>query len=227
MRVLDLCCGVGGAGAGYRNIGLHVVGVDVVVQKNYPYEFCQANVLELLPKLIAGESLAVGTRLEQLLSTKPLKLYTLDDFDFIHASPPCKAHTVANNIHGANHDDIIEPLRELLIQTRKPYVIENVIGAPLVDPIVVCGLALGLKVKRHRKFESNIRLFGHKCDIHYGPWITIFGRAVRRAGMEIGFQAGKEAMGVTWCTSREELSQSIPPKYTEFVGRQVVASLTV
>lgn len=211
---------------GYHNIGLNVVGVDIAKQPNYPFDFIQADALTLLPKLINNQSVKIyktRDRAEQLLGSAQFTNLSLNDISFIHASPPCQAYSVANNVWGHSHPDIIAPLRELLIQTKKPYVIENVVPAPLLLPVVVCGLSLGLPVKRHRKFESNCAIKGTpECGIHYGPWITIWGRAVRKAGTEIGFEAGKAAMGVTWCKNREELSQSIPPAYTEFIGKQLI-----
>jgi DNA (cytosine-5)-methyltransferase 1 len=118
-------------------------------------------------------------------------------------------------------------------------VIENVPGAPLRQAIVVCGLTLGCGVKRHRLFESNHLLLGLPCGSHDGDWVSIFGHTVLERSPAIGRTAkngpifrrkhlgtdrGREAMGIEWM-SREELSEAIPPAYTEFIGRQLLEQI--
>ncbi|HXI67969.1 MAG TPA: hypothetical protein VNH41_08530, partial [Steroidobacteraceae bacterium] len=169
--------------------------------------------------------------------------FWLDWFDAIHASPPCQAYSVANNIHGrTDHPMMIPEVRELLIQTGLPYVIENVPRAPLIDPVTVCGLSLGLNVKRHRLFESNVPLMVPPCHSkHDGDWLLVFGHTVLERGHELVSKAetpdgapypiirrkhtttarGREAMGIDWMT-RDELSEAIPPAYTELIGHQLL-----
>lgn len=141
-----------------------------------------------------------------------------------------------------NHPDLVDDTRTLLGATGKPWVIENVPGSPLRYPAQLCGLALGLNVKRHRLFEASFLLFGTPCPRgHRGNWITIFGhdgtirRERKRWVTVFGGGAPKvpdnrrratmeqrqEAMGIDWMT-RYELSLAIPPAYTEFVGRQLI-----
>lgn len=215
-RLLDLFCGAGGCAVGYHRAGFDVVGVDIKPQPRFPFPFIQADALD----------------------------YVRDhghEYDAIHASPPCQAYSVANNIHQrADHPDLIGETREALVATGLPWVIENVPGAPLKNPITVCGLALGLNVKRHRLFESNLLLFGTVCPKgHPGDWLLVFGHTVLERGKTIsrtakggpiirrrhvGTERGREAMGIEWMT-RDELSQAIPPAYTELVGRQLLTAL--
>ena len=200
---------------GYYRAGFEVVGVDIAFQKNYPFEFRQADALEYCRK--HGH-----------------------EFDAIHASPPCQAYSMANNIHGkTDHPDLVAETREVLVASGLPYIIENVPGAPLQNPALVCGLSLGLNVKRHRLFESNVLLFGTQCGNHDGDWLCIFGNSVRRrchvSGRAKGggprclratapISEGRAAMGIEWM-NRNELSQAIPPAYTEYLGRQLIAAV--
>ena len=221
-RLLDLFCGAGGAAMGYHRAGFEVVGVDIKPQPHYPFEFRLGDALEPNPAR---------------------RCYAWSSFDAIHASPPCQAYSIANNIHQrTDHPRLIEPTRELLRASGLPYVIENVPRAPLVDWVNVCGLALGLNVKRHRWFESNQVLFGTECPKgHPGDWLLVFGHTVLERGHQIGRTAkngpiirrkhvgtdrGRAAMGIDWM-NRDELSESIPPAYTEFIGKQLMEVISV
>ena len=205
VRALDLFCGAGGATKGLQRAGFHVTGVDIKPQPRYcGDEFHQADALT----------------------------FPLDGYDFIWASPPCQRYTMAQNAakNGHNHPDLIPPIRAVLRSSGRPYVIENVVGAPLENPIMICGLALGLKVKRHRLFESNLLLFSMPCPSHNQDYYVIFGHecANRRHGETAGrknrISVGRAAMGVDWM-ARGELSEAIPPAYSEFIGRQIMESL--
>lgn len=218
--LLDLFCGAGGAAMGYHRAGFDVVGVDIKPQPHYPFEFVQADAFDAFDE---------GTR-------GPF----VYNFDVIHASPPCQAYTVANNIHQAEHPDLLPETRRLLRATGLPWVIENVPGAPMPSYVQVCGLALGLNVKRHRWFESSEALWGTQCPPrHPGDWLLVFGHTVLERGYVTGkakgggnvirrkhttTARGREAMGVDWM-NRDELSEAIPPAYTEFVGEQLLAQL--
>jgi DNA (cytosine-5)-methyltransferase 1 len=130
-RLLDLFCGAGGAGMGYFRAGFEVVGVDINLQKRYPFEFHQADALEYLQD-------------------------HWQEFDAFHASPVCKQFTKLRFIHKREYPDFITPIRPLLVATGKPWVIENVPGAPLINPIILCGTMFPeLRVYRHRAFETN------------------------------------------------------------------------
>ncbi len=201
--LLDLFCGAGGCAVGYHRAGFDVVGVDIRPQPRYPFPFVQADALR--------------------------PPFDLTKFAVIHASPPCQRYSVAGNINGGQrHPDLVAATRDQLVSTGKPYVIENVPGAPLHFPLTVCGLSLGLRVKRHRLFESNVMLFAPACQGHAsGDWVTVFGGgapavADNRRRAPVG--AARQAMGIDWM-SRGELSQAIPPAYTEWIGKQLLRIL--
>lgn len=204
-RLLDLFCGAGGCSMGYHRAGFEVTGVDLKPMPRYPFEFIQGDALEYLA--------AHG-----------------HEYDAIHASPPCQRYTMAQNAakNADAHPDLVGPVRKLLNETGLPWVIENVVGAPMPNAVTVCGLALGLNVKRHRLFESNYLLFGTVCPSHDVDYYVVFGHEVRNrrkgsaAGRKNSIVKGREAMGIDWMT-RGELSQAIPPAYTEHIGRQLIA----
>jgi DNA (cytosine-5)-methyltransferase 1 len=146
MRLLDLYSKAGGASMGYYRAGFEVVGVDIKKQKRYPFEFIQADALEILD----NQSF-------------------LNQFDVIAASPPCQTHSITQhlrNAQGKSTDkvDLIPQTRAALQNWGGIYVIENVPGAPLIDPVILCGSSFNLKVRRHRQFESNIHLTGLPCN---------------------------------------------------------------
>jgi len=185
---------------GLYRAGFEVTGYDTKPQPRYPFEFRMGNALDA----------------------------DLSGFDFVWASPPCQRYTRAQNAakNSNSHPDLIPTFREKLITWGGPYIIENVVGAPLIDPVLICGLALGLKVKRHRLFESNLFLFGTTCPSHDQDYYIIFGHEVRsRSGERKNrISDGRTAMGINWM-NRGELSEAIPPAYSEFLGRQVIALL--
>lgn len=212
-RALDLFCCAGGAAMGLHRAGFEVVGWDIKPQPRYPFEFHLGNALDA----------------------------SVDGFDFIWASPPCQKHTAAAPLQGRDHIDLIPVTRTKLIASGLPYVIENVPGAPLINPVTLCGLALGLNVKRHRLFESNFPFVGPACPKgHPGDWLIVFGySALRRSRgqgtgpkKDRGKSKGKSvphaetcaAMGIDWM-SRMELSQAIPPAYSELIGRAALAHI--
>lgn len=209
MRVLDLFCGAGGASQGYARAGFEVVGVDIRPQPHYVFGdefFVQANALEYLRDH--------GS-----------------EFDLIHASPPCQRYSVGTARWDRSiHPDLISEVRQLLQETGKPYVIENVIGAPLRCPIMLCGTMFGLGVYRHRLFESNMLLFAPEhCKHKHGS--TGAHRGYSRgqamicvAGHNFDPVQAAEAMQIGWM-NRDELAQAIPPAYTEFIGRQIAGMM--
>lgn len=193
---------------GYYRAGFDVVGIDSEPQPRYPFHFLQADAL-----------------------TPPLDLGV---FDVIHASPPCQAHSVTKHIHKRNHPDMIEPTRELLVRSGKPYVIENVIGAPLLVSLMLCGSMFpGLRVYRHRVFECNPVLYFPPASCNHTfsmpPSKGVYHRLEKQkfitcVGHNFQASSGKVALGIDWMT-RDEMSQSIPPAYTEYIGRQLIAAM--
>ena len=207
-RLLDLFCGGGGAAVGYARAGFEVVGVDLNRQSNYPFEFHQADAMT----------------------------FPLDGFDAIHASPPCQLYTrkAANwgreRTHWLEHPDLLATTRMRLLLSCKPYVIENVPGAPVQSTYFLCGSMFGLRIRKHRLFEANWTLpIPPKCN-HvdlYNPW----------AGKGRSAEKLRAAMGIDWLpisggASRKagytgDLFNAIPPAYTTFIGRQLMASIEV
>lgn len=220
--ILDLYSCAGGAARGYADAGFEVVGVDIEPQPRYPFCFEQGDALEVLRRLLAGGTVAG---------------YELADFDAIHASPPCQldcAYRRRGSGVGDGYPDLIAPTRELLEQTRLPFVIENVVGARgrLRNPVMLCGSSFGLDVRRHRLFESNVPLLVPPCD---HSWQTPrFPAATNRAEnsrctVEIGvwripLEVQQQAMGIDWMTLRE-LSEAIPPAFTEHIGAQLLQAI--
>jgi DNA (cytosine-5)-methyltransferase 1 len=199
LKCLDLFCGAGGASMGLHRAGFEVTGVDLSSQKNYPFNFIQGDV----------------TTLD----------LDLKDFDFIWASPPCQKFSSMTKRWGLSekHPDLIPFTRELLIKSGKPYVIENVIQAPLIDPIILCGSMFDLPLRRHRKFESSFPISDVPRCNHVGEVIGVYGHpggSSKRDGIKFsGTDSWRKAMGITWMTG-SEMAQAIPPAYSEFIARQ-------
>lgn len=210
-RLLDLFCCAGGAGTGYSRAGFDVVGVDIVPQPNYPYEFHQGDALEYLAE--HGH-----------------------EFDAVHLSPPCQGYTALKAVHGNEWPMLIEPARELADRIGLPYVLENVQGSPLRRDLTLCGEMFGLGVIRHRYFELGYwaatapqhklhrgRVAGWRHGQFYdGPYFAVYGLGGGKGTVE----QWQQAMGIDWTTDRHELAEAIPPAYTEFIGQQLLAYIT-
>lgn len=208
-KLIDFYCGGGGASVGYAQAGFHVVGVDHLPQKNYPYDFIQADCLDVL------------------------RYFDLSRFDAIHASPPCKVHTKLWTVADDRHTDLLTPTRPLLERTGLPWVIENVPGAPMRSDLFLCGTHFHLgancrdgkfrHLQRHRWFETNWPVVPspHTC-FHFGPAIGVYGHGgISRSGNYMGhIEEWREAMEIPWMV-RHDLAEAIPPAYTKFVGRQM------
>ena len=205
MKLLDLFCGAGGAGMGYYYAGFEVTGVDIEPQPNYPFDFVQSDATEYLARY--------G-----------------DQFDAIHASPPCQRFTSLRTMPTARiHPDFIIPTRDLLRRIAAPYVIENVVGAPLENPIMLCGTMFDLgygdaELRRHRLFETNFPVDRMPCRHLAHSTIGVYGEGARDSRRkfdkgipEFGIRGASEAMEIDWMTVRE-ISQAIPPAYTEYIG---------
>jgi DNA (cytosine-5)-methyltransferase 1 len=203
-RALDLFCKAGGASMGLHRAGFDVVGVDIAPQPRYPFKFVQADALT----------------------------FPLVGFDFFWASPPCQKYTVAQNAakNAHAHPDLIPAVRERFLAWKKPWVIENVVGSPLLSPVLLCGLSFDTKVRRHRLFECSFGVLTPPCQCKGQDYFVIFGHECRErrhgkaAGRKNKIEVGRAAMGIDWMT-RGELSESIPPAYSEFIGRQAIQYL--
>jgi DNA (cytosine-5)-methyltransferase 1 len=205
-RALDLFCGAGGAGMGLHLAGFDVVGVDIRPQPRYPFEFHQADAMT----------------------------FALDGFDFVWASPPCQAHSALRHLHPEkSYECFIERTRERLQEWGGVYVIENVPKAPLIKPVMYCGSMFGLRVRRHRLFESNMQLRRRLCQHKWqGSPIDVSGTGGRRIGLRLGGGGGncnkpknldeaRDVMQMPWAT-RYEISQAIPPAYSKYIGEQMM-----
>lgn len=206
-RLLDLFSGAGGAAKGYMDAGFYVVGVDIHPQPHYiGDEFHQADALT----------------------------FPLDGFDVIHASPPCQGYSVAKNLPNSKGDYplLIGTVRERLLAAGKPWIIENVVGSPMGHFVMLCGTHFGLKVYRHRQFETSELIFSPGWCCHpralLPGYYTVFGKSVCGGKLHGRQKArvadGRAAMGIDWMTIAE-LSQAIPPAYTEYIGRQLLSVL--
>jgi DNA (cytosine-5)-methyltransferase 1 len=213
-RALDLFSGAGGATRGLQLAGFHVTGVDIRPQPRYCGDvFVQADALE----------------------------FPLDGFDFVWASPPCQAHTAMSNRwrgkggKADSHPDLIDPVRERLLGWGGSWVLENVVGAPLRPDATLTGGMFGLGVHRPRVFESSALLFSPPAVAPPAGALGIYGKhhdgrlLFRRAdGTEQRaartLTEARDAMGIDWMEWRE-LAESIPPAYSHYLGRQIVAAL--
>ena len=196
---------------GYSRAGFEVTGIDLKHGKRYPFDYIRGDVMDYITDM-----------------------NFLRSFDVIHASPPCQTFSATKHLRNAQGKstsklDLVEPVRNALIESGIPYIIENVQGAPLIDPILVCGSAFDLKVRRHRLFESSFKLVGTECDHKkQGKPVGIYGSM--RDEIPNGGHTAKtmveanEAMGIDWMLWGE-LVESIPPIYTAFIGLQIKEQL--
>ncbi|AZS08285.1 DNA methyltransferase [Mycobacterium phage IronMan] len=214
-RLLDLFCGAGGAGMGYHRAGFEVVGVDIAQRDSYPFEFHQGDALEFLKE--HGH-----------------------EFDAIHASPPCQRYSaLTTGTHSYRENtfpDLLPPTREALEATGKPYIIENVVGAPIREDLTLCGLMFGLRVFRHRHFEvsgfwapkpehpshKGHRVAGWRHGVKYeGDMVAVYGHG----GGKGSLAEWKDAMDIHWTNVRKEIAEAIPPAFTEYIGHALLPQL--
>jgi len=215
-KLLDLFAGAGGCSVGYHRAGFDVTGVDIEGHPDYPYELIERDAITVLADIAF-----------------------LDQFDVIAASPPCPRYSVATpHASRSSHPDLVGPVREALQAWGGLYVIENVPGAPLENPAVLCGSMFGLGVRRHRLFESNAPVVTPPCNHAaqrvvygvYGAHADRPGGWTRPNGKSRGLKAtsvqhAQEVMGIDWMTSWGDLADAIPPAYTEHIGRQIITHL--
>jgi DNA (cytosine-5)-methyltransferase 1 len=203
-----LFCCAGGATKGLQRAGFHVVGVDIDPQPHYCGDaFIQVDALAMF--------------------SNPRKIARI--YDFLWASPPCQKYTLAQRIRGNDHPDLIAPVRDFFEATGLPWCIENVPGAPLLNPIELCGAMFGLRVYRHRLFECSFPVTVPEHMAHLSP-LRKMGRPPKEGdfmhvvGNFSGVEQARKAMGIDWMV-RDELREAIPPAYAEFIGRQALVSM--
>jgi len=218
--VLDLFCCAGGAAMGYHRAGFDVHGVDIADRPNYPFPRTRGDAL---------------THLAHLIDTGEIRRYAL-----VHASPPCQAKcslTVGTNHArgwGRDHVDLVTATRALLDRTGLPYVIEQPNGrAPIRRDLTLCGEMFRLAVLRHRNFElggwtapgpahprHRGRVRGWRHGRFYdGPYVAAYGNG----GGKPTVAELQAALGIDWTKVREELTEAIPPAYTQWIGRAFLA----
>jgi DNA (cytosine-5)-methyltransferase 1 len=239
---LDLFCGSGGVGIGLARAGFDVLGVDIEPQPNYPFPFLQADAFKVLATLCRGDH--VWFEVEKRSATRRVaRNLFLSHLSLIWASPPCQGDSVMQHAHNAQpHPSFIRKTRRDLQKTGKPWVIENVVGAPLLNPIMLCGSHFGLgargyHLQRHRLFEATFPIEQPQCN-HQKPVVGVYGGHVRLRAKSAGgrgtadfphikdkpgFMA--EVMGIDRLMTMSEMSQAIPPAYAEHVGRAALAHI--
>jgi DNA (cytosine-5)-methyltransferase 1 len=199
-KALDLYCCAGGAGTGLHRAGYNVTGMDIVNQPNYPFAFLQGDALDA----------------------------DLSGFDFVWASPPCQNSSRMSGCRpglAEQYAQLIPATRSKLKAWVGPWIIENVVGAPLENPVMLCGAMFGLQTYRHRIFESNVPLTAPPHPKHDKPtskaghWEP--GTLISVAGNCAPMPLAREAMGMDW-TTRAELVEAIPPVFAEYLARQIL-----
>lgn len=213
--LLDLFCGAGGAATGYHRAGFDVVGVDVEYQAHYPFDFVQADAIAVLSRLADGDGAWSGA----------------PDFDAFHASPPCQDHMeTPHKPHGTGW--MLPASRFYLERQPRPWVIENVKSAPLRPDFKLCGCQFGLmQLRRERWFETSWRHFEMSPAHNHGEdAISVVGHGTpswvrAKLGRNPTIAEYRACMGGIDWMNRDELSQAIPPQYTEHIGAQLLAHL--
>lgn len=223
--MLDLFCGGGGAGMGYHRAGFDVIGIDINPQPNYPFMFMRRDVQDVLAQF--------GRFIEfELGGEEPAA---------VHASPPCQHYSAMSNCRpglAGQYPDLVAETRDGLNDSDLPWVMENVVGAGLPGQdtldgshgVTLCGHMFGLRLYRHRLFESNVPLSAPPHPRHLTPaskaghWVP--GTIISISSGGPGTEEKKRAMGIDWM-NRDELTEAIPPAYTEHIGAQLIQALEV
>ena len=216
MRLLDLFCGAGGCSVGYHRAGFDVEGWDIAPHPDYPY------------RLTVGDAMTALADVDYLSS-----------FDVVHASPPCpRFSTMTNADARERHPDLLTPTIAALRAWGGTWVVENVAGARayMPSPVMYCGQAMGLRMlKRHRYFASSAPLMSPGCACGSHEVVGVYGNPgpyayLRPDGGKRGInyrsaQHARDVMGIDWMTNQDDLTDAIPPAYTEHIGRQILDHL--
>jgi len=232
-KLLDLFCGAGGTSMGYYRAGFeYIVGVDNKPQPHYPFNFIQWDAIDLIRQLAETGKAYTGDNSKNNPLNSTL-VWHINDFDVYHASPPCQRFScMKTKWNSGSPPDLLTPTLEAFNKWRFegiPWVVENVVGAPLPTHIQLCGSIFGLgsngyQLRRHRWFQSNILIPTPPCN-HKGKAISIVGGVkINRLKTRAPFEWGKEAMGIDWM-DWEEMSEAIPPAYTEYIGKYLMDAI--
>lgn len=249
--VLDTFCGAGGVARGLADAGLSPYGVDIKPQPSYPYPFHLGPAVDVLGD--DGVTILERGVIGRLTDDEAVPFthkdgrvqhMRLGDFFAGHGSPPCQGYGDLQKQSKIKYPKLIEPTRAGLRATGLPFVIENVEGAPLIDPILLCGTQFaGLRVERHRLFEAGngLRLVGlphatrprhpyvHTFDkrkSHFGHTDEWLDYVQVTGGGNCTVAAACDAMGIErdWM-GKEEINEAIPPAFMRFVGMQLYAHI--
>lgn len=209
---------------GYHQAGFEVVGIDIKPQPHYPFAFIIGDALELMDILLAGGQLKTDGR-------GFFEWYGLKDFAAFHASPPCQGYSRTKSLHQhLSYPDLLNDVRTRLLSMDKPWVMENVVGAPFQHWIMLCGTMFGLRTYRHRRFETSFLMMQPEHPKHiervlnrgYDPnWTGFF---CVTGGGNAPVAVMKKAIGIDWMT-RAEFTQAIPPAYTEYIGKYLMEQI--
>lgn len=197
-ELLDLYSCAGGAGYGYDNAGFKVTGIDINPMPHYPFDFIQADALEVL-------------RDHAFLSR----------FAAIHASPTCQTFARVTAWRGSrdNHPDLLTPTLALLAEVSIPWVVENVPEAGLRPDFRLCGTQFGLNIRRHRDFQC-----GNWAPFELMPGCQCYRNPSLLPFEHKGERAFADALGVPWMSAKEA-RQAVPPAYTEHIGNRLMEHL--
>jgi DNA (cytosine-5)-methyltransferase 1 len=230
-RALFLFGGEGGDAAGWHRAGWDVTCVD-----NDPARLA-ANPF----RTVLADALEYGAE-------------HASEYDAVAASPTCTGYsrgTSAIPDRLQRYPRLIGVTREILIESGRPFVIENVRDAKpeLRDPIMLCGRMFGLGatdddgtpliLDRHRLFEAGNGLVitapPHPVHRRNGQQVAGVYSGARRDKMEArlirkggyvppNVDVLRELIGAPWMTERG-LFHALPPVYGEHIARQVTAYL--
>ncbi len=224
-KLLDLFCGAGGAAMGYSRAGFDPYGIDNKPQKHFPFPFLQMDALEAMDRLLRGEGLTFSNG----------ETLYLKNFAAFHASPPCQFGSMATRQwrqSGREYVNLIPDIRESLIKTAKPYVIENVVGEPyLKTPLKLNGALFGMNLRRTRYFETNFPIdfillpSEARSNFRTGRPVKE-GDIITPVGHFSNISYARRVMSIDWMTLGE-LAQAIPPAYTEYGGLHLMRHLSI
>jgi DNA (cytosine-5)-methyltransferase 1 len=215
MKALDLFCGAGGAAMGLRLAGFNcIVGIDIMAQPEYPFEFICGDVFDVVDELEEGKTVD-----------------SIKSFDLIWASPPCQEYLFATKKHrnlGKKYPDLINETRHLLGNLMKPFVIENVCTAPIRKDLILNGMMFNLGTIRYRAFEIwgfdvSPPLWNPKNGtVKEGKYITVAGHGGEGSARLADWQW---AMGIDWITDKKMLAEAVPPVYAKYIGEAFLNAL--